>query len=660
MVAMDPEVDRDPGDGEMPVPAELEGARKKEMPESFKPQLARLVKTVPGGQEWLHEIKLDGYRMLAFVRRDSVKLVTRNGKDWTERFAAIAGTIKDLNLLPPALLDGEIAVLRKDGSSSFQALQNAIKSGSGEPVYFVFDVPYCGGYDLTGVPLLARKEFLSRLLDTRTGRIIRYNDHQVGKGERFRQEVCHAGLEGIMCKRADSSYRQTRSGSWLKVKCVKSQEFVIGGFTEPGGTRTGFGALVLGYYDQDGKLRYCGRVGTGFTEQSLRELMEKLSGLERKEPAFADPPAGTEAKGVHWVVPRLVAEIVFTEWTEDGRLRHPSFQGLREDKEAKEVGREEPVQDAAGATKTRSREVDEPVRAGGVVLSNPDRILYPEQGITKLALAEYYEKIGNHILPHLAGRPLMIARCPQGREKKCFYQKHVYDSLPDAVGAVSIREKKKEQLYIVIRDLAGLISLVQMGALEFHPWGCRANQVEKPDRMIFDLDPGDGVPWKQVVEAALQMRSLLEDDLELRCFVRTTGGKGLHVVVPLTASSGWDEMKEFSRKVARVLVDRYPEKYVATMSKNKRKGKIFIDFFRNSRGATAICSYSTRARPGAPVAVPVHWDEISDLKSADAYSVENLPRRLEALKHDPWSGFFEHRQSLSKMRRKKLEQVVTD
>ena len=648
-----------PDSERLPDPSGLRGAKKKNLPSSFRPQLAKLVKKAPAGTDWLHEIKLDGYRLLVFVENGSVTMMTRNSQDWTARFPALVRAVARIKL-PSVLLDGELVMLRPDGSSSFQALQNEISSGSGEKmVYFVFDVPYFNGYDLTKVAQVDRKNLLRSLLEASDGdRMIRFNDHQIGKGERFKTEACRAGLEGIVCKRADSPYQQTRSGNWLKVKCVKRQEFVIGGYTDPGGSRTGFGALLLGYYEQDG-LQYCGRVGTGFSEQSLTELLGKMSGLERETPPFAESLSRGESRGVHWITPALVVEVVFTEWTGEGRLRHPSFQGLREDKKAEQVTREEPGPESLSQARISvSENSSGDIRVSGIFLSNPDRILYPEQGITKLALAEYYAKIGSFILPHLAGRPLMIARCPRGRDKKCFYQKHVNESLPDTVRGVLIREKEEERLYIVIDDLPGLISLVQLGALEFHPWGSRVDNIEQPDRMIFDLDPGQGVSFSRVVEAARELGELLRDGLDLRSFVRTTGGKGLHVVVPLVRTAGWEEVKNFAGGVAQALSGLFPEKYVATMSKEKRKGRIFLDYFRNNRGATAICSYSTRARPGAPVATPVSWAELTDLHAGDTYTVDNLPRLLAERKEDPWKNFSGLRQSLSKERRKKLTEFT--
>ncbi len=382
--------------------------------------------------------------------------------------------------------------------------------------------------------------------------------------------------------------------------------------------------------------------------------MLKMRALEQESNPFADALSGSEAKGVHWISPRLVGEVEFSERTERGRLRHPSFQGLREYKDGEEVIWEERVIRENGERR-KADEHEDHNKVSGVFLSNPERILYPEQGITKRALAEYYQKIGERILPHLAGRPLMIARCPRGHQKKCFYQKHVCESLPETIREVVIQEKEQKRRNIVVADLNGLISLVQLGALEFHPWGCRADKIEKPDRMVFDLDPDQGMAWHRIKDAARELRELLEDTLDLRCFLRTSGGKGLHLVVPLVRTSDWGELKSFAGGVARSLQSRSPERYVATMSKSKRKGRIFIDYFRDSRGATTICSYSTRARRGAPVALPLRWEELSTLQSADTYTVENIFRRLSALQDDPWEGFFEVRQSLSEERKKTVK-----
>lgn len=639
--------------------AKLPGAKRARMPAKFKPQLAVLADEVPAGDDWLHEMKFDGYRLLAFLDHGKVRLITRNDNDWTKRFETIQKALESLPI-ESGILDGEVVSLNDEGLSDFQELQNLLKRGNEKSlVYYVFDVPYFAGYSLTGTPLLERKELLASLLLAGTPKndgVLRYSDHIRGQGQSVLASACRYAMEGVVSKRADSAYQQFRSPSWLKIKCLKRQEFVIGGYTKPSGSRVGFGALLLGYHD-DGKLVYAGRVGTGFTNDTLRQLAAELKQRRSDSPPFADPPTGAEARGVTWVRPELVGEVEFTEWTEDGLLRHPSFQGLREDKPAEQITREEPTDmeqtrtrrkpgrttSTRKATKTPATK-DESMIAG-VRLTHPDRVMYPEQGLTKLDLAKYYEAIADWILPYVVARPLTLVRCPGGRAGACFYQKHMSETLPDALGSVTIQEKNKRDEYVVVNDLAGLISLVQMSVLEIHPWGARADDVERPDQLIFDLDPGPGIDWREVINGARLVRDTLEGQ-KLKSFVRTSGGKGLHVVVPLKPKRSWDDVKQFAKELAQSIVDDEPGHYVANMSKAKRKGKIFIDYLRNSRGATAVASYSTRARTGAPVATPLDWNELSKVKSADQYTVLNSIRRLASRRKDPWDGFFKLRQSL--------------
>ncbi len=647
--------------GESVDPSALKGAKKTKMAEKYNPQLAVLVSEVPEGEEWVHEIKFDGYRMLCLRKGKDARLISRNEKDWTDRFPEIVEAAVRLPL-DHAVLDGEIVVLDPEGISAFQALQNRMRGlKGGQLAYYLFDILYCGEYDLTGSALIDRKEFLRRLLGKSPPSPLRYSDHIRGQGQSVYQHACRFALEGVISKRTGSPYKQKRSPSWLKVKCLLRQEFVIGGYSEPSGSRTGFGALLLGYFQSPEKLKYAGRVGTGFDEQLLRELAERLSKTTQPSPPFDDPPRD---RGVHWVRPELVAEVEFTEWTSDGRLRHPSFKGLREDKEAAEIARENPLplektkgggkKNTKDAPKKSDATVDErEIKVAGVRLSNPERVMYPEQGATKESVARYYEGAAEWILPHIANRPLTLVRCPQGHHQKCFYQKHFNDTLPEAVRCIPIQEKEGKGTYIVIDDAPGLISLVQIGVLELHPWGSREDKTEHPDRMIFDLDPGPDVEWDEVLQGARMLRDFLEW-LGLRSFVKLSGGKGLHVVVPLVRRSDWDEVKIFSRRVAETLARSEPDRFIATMSKAKRQGKTYIDYLRNSRGATSIAAYSTRARVGAPVAAPLRWDELTSHRPPDHYNIQNMLQRLARLKGDPWEGFFSVRQSLSKTSRKKL------
>jgi bifunctional non-homologous end joining protein LigD len=634
--------------------ASVPGARQAELPEVLEPQLATLVSSIPSGEAWLHELKFDGYRLLARIDEGKIRLLTRRGNDWTDRFPTAVRALESLNA-QSAILDGEIVALDEHGGSDFQRLQNWMQRGDDHSlVYYVFDVPYLDGYELLRTPLVERKQLLARVLlahDASNEGAIRYSEHVQGQGQQVIDYACRSAMEGVVSKRADSPYQPGRTRTWVKTKCLKRQEFVIGGFTQPQGARTGFGSLLLGYYD-NGKLIYCGNVGTGFTEDSLRQLTKRLKQLETDEPAFENAPRTQGRQKATWVRPELVGEVEFTEWTEEGMLRHPSFQGLREDKPPREIGREEAHSTPENgkprkkAGRNSKRSASDGSLVAGIALSHPERIVYPEQGLTKLDLARYYEAIANWILPYVVNRPLTLVRCPQGRGHHCFYQRHVTESTPQPLRGVTIEEKDGPAECVVLDDLAGLVTLVQMGVLEIHPWGSRADDPERPDRLVFDLDPGEGVAWKAVIEGAKRVRDKLEE-LGLESFVRTTGGKGLHVVVPLVRRAGWDEAKAFAESVANALVQEEPDKYLATMSKARRRGKVFVDFFRNQRGATAVGSYSTRAREGAPVATPLAWNELTPKLSAAQFTVITVPGRLAKLKKDPWKDFPTVRQSLT-------------
>jgi bifunctional non-homologous end joining protein LigD len=610
-------------------------------------------------------MKFDGYRIIARLDDGRVRLWSRNRNDWTARFADVARHVAALPARQ-ACLDGEVAVFQPDGTTSFQALQNAMSGqAAAPPVYVVFDLAYLDGLDLTGVPLEERKAALEALL-RRAGdpsRGVHYSEHVVGGGPAFFAHACRLGLEGIVSKRRDAPYRGARGPDWVKVKCVKEQEVVIGGYTDPEGSRVGIGALLAGVNDADGRLVYVGKVGTGFTSRTLRELERRLTPLEQGTSPFASPTG--RRRGVHWVEPELVAQVAFTEWTADGKMRHPSFRGLREDKPAAQVTREraaapQEVQGGPSGTgpgradraarhragaSTRARPGGAAVEVAGVRLTHADRVVYPPQGITKRDLALFYASIADWILPHLRDRPTTLVRCPEGTGGKCFYQRHIGYWAPDTVRRVKIQERHKVGDYLVIDSLPALIGLVQIGILEIHTWNSVVADLERPNRVVLDLDPGPGVEWPRVIDGARLIRARLEAR-GLVSFVKTTGGKGLHVVVPLDPGSSWDDGAAFARELAEAIAREHPREYVARMAKAERGGKIFIDYLRNQRGATSVAAYSTRARPHAPVSVPLGWDELSADVRSDHYTVATLPRRLRALRGDPWAGYASVRQSL--------------
>jgi bifunctional non-homologous end joining protein LigD len=667
------------------------GARKRAMPERVEPQLATLVDKAPDGPEWLHEIKYDGYRLLARIEKGKARLITRNGLDWTAKFPALARAIAALPVTT-AIVDGELVALAVDGTTNFADLQDRIATGrTDDLVFFAFDVLYRDGYDLTGAVLEARKAALANVVPHGSAGMIRYSDHQQGHGVEFHREACRYELEGTVAKRADKPYRAGRGNDWQKIKCLNRDEFIVVGFTDPERTRQGFGALLLGYYEPKGQLRYAGKVGTGFDTGKLLELRPRLDAIEQPK-ATVSLPKGVSKKGVHWTKPKLVAEVQYSRITADKILRHASFQGLREDKSAEEVmydpeklgkaeaasppsprsrrgnaNPERKTHEAPSAEVAKAKPPASPsaskasivsardgsIEFAGVRLTHPDRVLYPDQGITKLSLAEYYAAIEKWALPHLANRPLSLVRCPEGQGKECFYQKHATPAVPKVVGRVQIPEGTGTGTgtYTYIKDLAGLIAMVQMGVLEIHPWGSTVKKLETPDIVTFDFDPDLGLPWERVAEAAVEMREALLG-IGLRSFAKTTGGKGLHVVVPLTPKLGWDAIKEFAKWVAERFVKAYPDRFTSNMAKRARTGRIFIDYLRNGRGATAIGAYSARARPGATVATPLSWEEVEKGVKPDMFTVATVPARLNELKSDPWAEIGTVRQSISaKVRR---------
>jgi bifunctional non-homologous end joining protein LigD len=579
--------------------------------------LAGLIDAAPAGEQWLHEIKFDGYRILARIEGGRCRLFSRHGKDWTGEFPAIAAACAALPL-QTAWLDGEVVALDAHGVSRFHDLQRALSDGrTGGLFHHLFDILHLDGWDLAGAPLAERKRVLKGLL-AGAGDPLRYTDHLEGGGPAFHRQACAFALEGVVSKRADSRYRPGRSKAWVKVKCTRRQEFVVIGFTRPQASRTGIGALLLAV-NEAGRLVASGRVGTGFSAADAAALERRLLPLARKDA----PVAAKADPSVTWVEPALVAEVEFAEWTADGQLRHPSFQGLRLDRDPSEVVREGPMPE--------KNDVED--RVDAYPLTHPDRVLWPEQGLTKRALAALTLEISRWMLPHVAGRPLTLLRCPEGQGATCFYQRHPAPGMGKAVRHVPVGD----EVLIAVDDEAGLVALVQAGALEIHTWGSRTADIEHPDLLVFDLDPDEGLAWSRVQEAALDLRQRLSR-LGLTSFAKTTGGKGLHVVVPIVPGPDWERAKAFTRGVAEAMAAAAPERYTVNMAKARRTGRIYIDTLRNQRSATFVAPYSTRARPGAPMAVPLTWAEVEAGMRADHFTVETILRRLSTLDADPWAG----------------------
>jgi bifunctional non-homologous end joining protein LigD len=632
--------------------AELEGAARGRLPRTQPLALATVVEAPPEGDEWLHEIKHDGYRIVARIEEGEVRLVSRNGKDWTKEFPQVARAVLRLPA-GTALLDGEVAAVLKSGATSFQALQRRAE-GAVPLVYFAFDLLHLDGWDLRGVRLEERKGVLRRLLESAPA-AVRFSDHVRGQGLAFFEQAREAGVEGVVSKRADAPYRDGRGGDWRKAKCRLSQEVLIGGWTLPSDGRASIGALHVGFHE-DGKLLYAGKVGSGFSERLLDDLFRRLEARKRATCPFASVPAEMR-RGARWVEPDIVAQVEFAHWTDEGRMRHPVFLGLREDRDARHVVRERPGTVEGGgvdavaegrpwealrahATRTRAASGEEVVELLGVRLTHPDRVYFPALGFTKLDLALYYVSIADALMPYLEGRPLTLVRCPDGVGGETFYQKKAGFWTPPQIKRFPVPGKGEEHLYI--DSVPGLVALAQAGILEVHPWNSRVSRIEEPDQVIFDLDPDEALPFSRVASAARRVRALLSE-CGLESFVKTTGGKGLHVCVPLVPERGWDELEDFTRAVALRLARDEPKTFTANMAKAQRKGKVFVDYLRNVRGANAVGVFSTRAREVAPVSVPVDWDEVDRLSGPADFTVAEVPLRVlgqgSGGRADPWARY---------------------
>ncbi|MFN3439665.1 MAG: DNA ligase D [Acidovorax sp.] len=611
------------------------------LPHMLAPQLATLVDGPPAeADDWIWELKFDGYRLLARLENGSARLFTRNGNDWTAKMPRLAQAIESFPLTS-GWIDGEVLMPDAQGIPDFQALQNAFDGEATDAlVFYVFDLPYADGHDLRGLPLVERRERLEALVQSSSSDRIRFSAAFEAVPSDLISSACQLGFEGVIGKRKDGAYVSRRSGDWIKLKCTHRQEFVIGGYTDPQGSRTGLGSLLLGVHDPDGGLQYAGNVGTGFSQKLLVDLHGQLHQLQVAKSPFANPQAID--KKAHWVRPQLMAEVAFAEWTQEGRVRHAVFKGLRSDKPPKAIRKETPQ---PMKTKAKTKPAPQDSEVGSVRVSNADRVIDASTGLTKLDLVRYYATVAPLMLPHLKARPTSLVRAPDGVEGELFFQKHW-----DAGRVVGVRQLA-QALYpahpplLEVVSPEGLLSAAQMNTVEFHTWNTRKDKIARPDRITFDLDPGEGVVWEHVQEAATLVHLMLTE-LELPAFLKTSGGKGLHIVVPIKRLHDWDTVKDFSHAVVQHLARTIPQRFVAKSGPKNRVGKIFADYLRNGLGATTASAWTARARPGMGVSVPVAWDELGRVTSGAHWTVQTVGRRLRT-GNGPWQGYDQAAVSLS-------------
>lgn len=639
-------------DGVRPAPFPLE------VIEPAKPVSER---NPPLGDDWIHEIKYDGYRMVCWIQDGKARFLSRNGKDWTDKLQRLASHAARLPIRN-AIIDGEVAIVGDDGRTDFQELQTLIGSGDDRSLtYFVFDAIHLNGHDLRSATLLDRKKILRLLLPSEHP-VFQFCDFITGQGDIVFAQASKLGTEGIVSKRASSRYVSGRTEEWVKIKCLSSAEFVVGGYTVSDTASRKIASLVLGRHE-DGELIYEGRVGTGFTAATLSELEESLTSKEIDDSPFAnlDRSAGREYR---WVQPEMVVEVEYGGWTRERILRFPSYRGRRDEFAPKDIVR---VPDAK-TKRSASASVDNTATSTVVAppmtvdfdslsdfrLTHPERIVYPQDGVTKLGLATYYGRIAGWMLPHVIDRPLALVRCPKGMSGRCFFQKKPMKGMPSAIECPEIAaEGRTTQNPPLIRDLEGLLALIQFGTLEIHTWGCGVDRPDRPDMITFDLDPDESISFHLVIEAAVMLRELLED-LDLKGYLKTTGGKGLHVVVPIRRRSGWEDVTTFCDAVSRRMVGQSPSRFTTSPSKSARKGKIYLDTLRNRFGATSIAPFSTRAKDHATISMPIAWEELVGLTAGNVYSISNAFHRMEHLTMDPWVDFYETNQGLSQSLLKKL------
>mgnify|MGYP001544721582 FL=1 len=626
----------------LPDPGLPQNAVKGELPAMLTPQLATLVDGPPSDPaEWTYEIKFDGYRLLARIDGGKIQLFTRNGNDWSHKLPHLVKAVGEMKL-GKGWLDGEVIVPNENGIPDFQALQNAFDSSRTQSIiYYVFDIPFHAGYDLRSAPLVERREYLKQLFETRATDTVHFSATFDVPPRDIVLSACRMGLEGVIGKRKDSIYVSRRSPNWIKLKCSQRQEFVIGGYTDPQGSRVGIGSLLLGFHDEEKKLRYAGNVGTGFSDKTLRELKAKLAIVAAAEnPFFKATGIG---RNVHWVKPTLVAEVSFGEWTREGHIRHSVFHGLRIDKNPETIIREKPVH--AAPTQPEAKPDPAPGRLPpSLRVSHPGRVIDPSTGFTKMDLVRYYGLVGPLMMEHLKGRPVSLVRAPDGIKGQLFFQKHLEKYRMPGVIQLDPALDREHPPFLEVSAPEGLLSAAQMNVIEFHTWNATSNAIGKPDRMVFDLDPGEGVEWSFMQQGAELVRIFL-NELGLVSFLKTSGGKGLHVVVPIKRLRDWDTVKDFSQAIVEHLAKAIPPRFVAKSGPSNRVGRIFIDYLRNGLGATTASAWSARARPGLGVSVPLAWEELEMLPGGDHWRASNIHDRL-GVGNIPWADYEASRRSL--------------
>jgi bifunctional non-homologous end joining protein LigD len=659
------------------------GATKAKLPATFSPQLATLVSETPSDRGWIYEIKFDGYRIVARIEGDDVRLFTRRGNDWSSRMPGLVDAVRSLGL-GSGWLDGEIVVNGANGTPDFNALQNAFDSARTDAIqYYVFDLPYYAGHDLRSVPLVERRAVLAAALDRAPPQErVRFSQDFDSSPKELLQNACRMRLEGMIGKRADSPYVSRRSATWIKLKCTQRQEFVVGGWTDPQGSRTGIGSLLLGIHDEAGHLRFAGGVGSGFDQKTLAAVKQALAAIPAETTPFFEQPRNVRG---HWVEPKLVAEVSFGEWTPDGRIRHSVFHGLRDDKDASAIGREQAVappsigdaEDEPAARKTTKTQASarkattkttakaaaasaaatkRGARAStqgsgdttveGIRISHPDRVIDTSTGITKIEVVNYYLDVARLILPHLVKRPVSLVRAPAGLSGPLVFQRHA--------GALRIPELREldpsfsrdHEPMIEVDSFTALIGAAQANVVEFHTWNATSKDPHHPDRIVFDLDPGEGVAWRAMQEGAGLMRSLLEQ-IGLASFLKTSGGKGLHVVVPIAPKEDWETVRALAKRIVEHMAETIPERFVAKSGAKNRVGKVFVDYLRNGFGATTACAWSARARAGLGVSVTCEWDELGAITAGDHWTIRNAHERIEE-RGDAWRDYARTRQTIAK------------